>query len=115
MGGKLTMDLRVRKAIDYLATDLRGPFDLERLARHCGMSVSRLAHLFKQQTGASPREYLERHRMQRACQLLRVTALGISEVAAEVGYPDAFYFSNRFRRAFGQSPSRFRGEREGRE
>jgi AraC family transcriptional regulator of arabinose operon len=104
----LAMDFRVRKAIDYLVDDLRKPFRLDMLARHCGASVSRMAHLFKEQTNSSPRQFLERHRMQRACQLLRLTNLSIAEIAAEAGYADAFYFSNRFRRYAGKSPSQYR-------
>ena len=104
----LGMDPRVRKAIDYLVRDLRRPFLLENLARHCGASVSRLSHLFKQQTGSSPQQFIERHRMQHAVQLLRLTNLSIAEVATEAGYADAFYFSNRFHRYAGASPSEFR-------
>ena len=104
----LAMDSRVRKAVDYLVANLREPFVLGKLADHCGVSASRLSHLFKEQTGASPRKFQERHRMQHACRLLRITGLGIAEVAAEVGYEDAFYFTNRFRRYAGKSPSRFR-------
>lgn len=104
----VTMDDRVRKAINYLTTHFREPFLLEPLARHCGVSVSRLAHLFKEQTGNSPQRFLEQHRMQLASRLLRVTNFSVTEVAAEVGYPDPFYFSNRFRRFSGKSPNQFR-------
>jgi len=104
----LAMDARVRKASDYLIARMGEPFALEQLATHCGVSVSRLAHLFKQQMGTSPRNFLEQHRMQHACELLRLTSLTVAEIAAEAGYPDAFYFSNRFRLYAGASPSRFR-------
>jgi len=104
----LAMDPRVRKAIDFLVGDLRRPFLLETLAHHCGASVSRLSHIFKQQTGSSPQQFIERHRMQHAGQLLRLTNLSIAEIAAEAGYDDAFYFSNRFRQYAGASPSEFR-------
>ena len=57
-------------------------------------------------------QFVERHRMQHACQLLRLTSLTIAEIAAEAGYADAFYFSNRFRRYAGASPTQFR-ERQG--
>lgn len=105
-----SIDPRIRTAIDYFVEDLRRPFLLKTLAAHCGLSVSRLAHLFKQHTGMSPQQFLERHRMQRACQLLRLSSLNIAEIADETGYPDAFYFSNRFRKYAGKSPSEFRQE-----
>ena len=109
----LSMDPRVRKAIDHLAANLGEPFDLGTLARHCGSSVSRLSYLFKRETGFSPGQYLEQQRMRHACQLLRLTSLGIAEIAAETGYADAFYFSNRFRRAERTSPSEFRRRHQG--
>jgi AraC-like DNA-binding protein len=31
--------------------------------------------------------------------------LSVAEIAAEVGYSDPFYFSRRFRRAFGHAPA----------
>ncbi len=104
----VTMDGRVRRAIDYLAAQYREPFQMEKLARHSGLSVSRLAHLFTAQTGLSPQRFLERHRMQIASRLLRMTDFTVTEIAAEVGYADPFYFSNRFRHYSGKSPSQFR-------
>lgn len=111
-GAWTRIDPRVHKAMDYLAANLRVPFQLEAVARHCGLSVSRLAHLFKAETGTSPQQYFEQQRMWHAGQLLRVTGLGISEIANEVGYADPFYFSNRFRRYAGKSPTAFRQERK---
>ena len=105
-------DERVRRAADYLSAHLSEPFDLGKLAARCGLSVSRLSHLFKSETGYTPQQFLERRRMRHACHLLRLTGLSISEVAHEVGYDDPFYFSNRFRRSIGQSPLRFRQQRD---
>ena len=112
----LSMDPRVRKAIDHLAENLREPFQLAMLARHCGSSVSRLSWLFKTETGFSPRQFLEQQRIRHACQLLRVTTLPIAEIASETGYADPFYFSNRFRRLVKLSPTAFRRryQRDGR-
>jgi AraC family transcriptional regulator of arabinose operon len=110
----VTMDGRVRRAIDYLAANFREPFQMERLARHSGLSVSRLAHLFTEQTGLSPQRFMERHRLQAASRLLRMTDFTVTEVAGEVGYEDPFYFSNRFRRYSGKSPSQYRAQVPGR-
>jgi len=104
------IDPRVRQAIDYLVIYFRQPFKMETLARHCGISPSRLSHLFKAETQTSPQQFLEKYRIQQACNLLRITRRSIAEIAMEVGYDDSFYFTNRFRRHTGKSPSRFRAE-----
>jgi len=67
-----------------------------------------MAHLFREQIGVPPRQYLEELRLQRAAQLLRSTGLPVGEIAAETGYANAFYFSSRFRKMFGKSPSEYR-------
>jgi len=102
------LDERIRRAVDFLTEKMREPLSLDSLARACGLSVSRLAHLFREQIGMPPQHYLEELRLQRAAQLLRSTGLRIGEVAAETGYTGAFYFSSRFRKKFGQSPSEYR-------
>jgi AraC family transcriptional regulator of arabinose operon len=107
-GPWMRIDPRIRKAMDYLAADLRQPYRMEVLARHCGLSASRLAHLFKEEAGISAQQFSEKQRMWQAGRLLQLTGLGVAEVAAEVGYDDPFYFSNRFRRYAGKSPSQFR-------
>lgn len=103
-----SLDERIRHALELMADRLNEPFSLPALAKGCGLSVSRLAHLFSQQIGVPPQQYLEELRLQRAAQLLRSTGLRISEIATETGYSGAFYFSSRFRKKFGKSPSQYR-------
>ena len=102
------LDERVRRAVEWLGEEWRQPFSLPKLAARCGLSVSRLAHLFKAQVGVSPQQFAERRRLERACQLLRYTGLSVGEIAAETGFESAFYFSKRFRRHLGCSPSELR-------
>ena len=63
-------DERVRRATDYLSINLKKPFQSHEVAAHCGLSVSRISHLFKAQTGESPQQFHERQRLQHATQLL---------------------------------------------
>jgi len=55
--------------------------------------------------GTTPQRFAERLRLDHARHLLERTNLSVSEVAAEVGFDDPFYFSRRFKRAFGKAPS----------
>ena len=102
------IDARVRKAMGYLTEHLREPFSMEELAGHCHVSGSRLAHLFKEQTKTTPQQFFEAQRMRQARNLLRFTGRSVAEVAADVGYDDPYYFTKRFHRHAGESPSAFR-------
>lgn len=109
----MRLDERVRKAMDYLAARPGEPFRLDALAKHCGLSESRLSHLFSEQTGETPQVYSEELRLRLAQQLLVHSGLRVNEVAAETGFTDPFYFAKRFRKFSKCSPSGYR-EREAR-
>lgn len=101
-------DNRVRRAMDYLAARPAEPFRLDALAKHCGLSESRLSHLFREQTGETPQVYSEELRLRLAQQLLVHSGLRVNEVAAEAGFADPFYFAKRFRKFARCSPSEYR-------
>jgi AraC family transcriptional regulator of arabinose operon len=81
---------------------------ISELGRLVGLSRSRFTVLFTQQLKMSPQAYFEAARLGRAAQLLRASHWSIGEIAEEVGYQSPFYFSTRFRRYFGTSPSHYR-------
>lgn len=102
------VDPRVRLAMDYLAAQVEQPFTMAGLARHCGLSPSRLGHLFTHETGTSPQRFSEELKLERARQLLSRTTSSVGEVAEACGYADAFYFARRFARVTGKSPTAWR-------
>jgi AraC family transcriptional regulator of arabinose operon len=102
------IDPRVVRAMDYICRNLAEPVTLAGLAERCGLSVSRLAHLFRAQAGQTPHQFLEMQRMSRAQQLLDLTQQPITAIAAETGFPDLFHFSKRFKRHLGVSPRHYR-------
>lgn len=102
------MDARILQAMDFLCQNLSQSVTLTQLARRCGLSVSRLAHLFREQVGQTPHQFLEMHRMSRARQLLELTQQPVNAIAAEAGFPDLFHFSKRFKHHLGQSPRNYR-------
>lgn len=102
------LDPRIRESMRHMEQHLESPLSLGALARSSNLSVSRFAHLFRQETGTTPQRFQESLRMNKARQLLENTSMRISEVAAETGYDDPLYFSNRFKRWSGHSPSAYR-------
>jgi AraC family transcriptional regulator of arabinose operon len=106
-------DARIRRAMDYLDLNLGHKIVLDDVAAAIGLSPSRLAHLFRAETGQTPQHYLETRRMQRAADLLLRTGFSIQQIAGAVGFESPFYFSHRFKAATGKRPSAFRAAAAG--
>lgn len=106
--GPAGRDKRIQLALHHVQTHLARKLSIEALARRSGMSVSRFAHLFKDETGTTPQQYIESRRMELAGNLLRYSNLTVAEVARACGFEDPFYFSSRFKRHFALSPRAYR-------
>lgn len=102
------IDERLLRAIELVDRNLRADLDVTRLARSANLSVSRFAHLFRSQLGMTPQQFVERRRLDAACRLLELTTRPVTSVAAEVGFTNPLYFSTRFRRHTGLSPTAYR-------
>lgn len=101
-------DARIARAMAFLDTNLAEKLLVDDVAAAVGLSPSRLAHLFRAQTGQTIQGHLEARRMQMAADLLRRTGFPIKQIAASAGFESPFYFSQRFRHWAGQSPLQYR-------
>lgn len=99
---------RIQVVQDFLRTHLVSSFTVAELAKLAGLSVSHFSVLFKASAGIGVVAYVNRLRCARAGELLITTETSIADIAASVGYGDAFYFSRQFRALNGLSPRAFR-------
>jgi len=99
---------RVGRAVAYVAEHHARPLDVATLAAVAGLSPSRFTALFRAHTGTSPMGYVRKVRVDHARRLLADVDLSIKEVAARVGFDDAFHFSKVFRAVDGLAPTRYR-------
>ncbi len=97
----------LRRAVADVATSFAGPLTVTELARRAGLDRSYLYSLFMERLGVSPKDYIARLRIERACALL-ASPLTVAEVARSVGFEDAQVFTRTFRRLKGVPPSAFR-------
>lgn len=102
------MEPRIHRAINLMTADLRREIQIDKLAHTLNLSASRLCHLFKEETGLSPMQYLKAQRMQKAQELLQTTFLNVKEVLLKVGVKDESHFLRDFKKKFGLSPSQYR-------
>ncbi len=102
------MDHRVKEAIELVQLNSKAKLRADHVARELGISVSRLQHLFKHETGTTLIRYLQGVRIERACKLLEETHLSVKQIVSEVGAGDTSHFIRDFRKAQGLSPKRYR-------
>ncbi len=104
-----TMDEQfIRRAVHIVEDSLQEEtFGVEQLAKAIGMSRANLYRKIQAIAGVAPREFVQQIRLRRAAQLLAQNASTISEIAYLTGFSDPAYFSNCFKKQFGQTPSDF--------
>lgn len=78
--------------------------DIKHYADMCNLSISRFQHVFKEQAGLSPREYLMYIRITRASSLLVETNLSVSQIADVLGFSSSTYFIRCFKKQTGKTP-----------
>ncbi|WP_339203908.1 AraC family transcriptional regulator [Paenibacillus sp. FSL K6-3182] len=103
----------VKLVIRYLHNHYQEGITLDFLANQYNYSPRYLSTKFKQQTGASPIEYLIQIRINESKKLLLETRSSLRVIASQVGYADEYYFSRLFKKQTGLSPVRYQAmERE---
>lgn len=99
-------DERIERSIAYIEQHYPDKLCIEQLAKAAGgLSAAAFSRLFRQETGMTPLEYLNKVRMAEAKQRLNTKDCRVKEVAAEVGFRSEFYFSRMFQHRVGVSPT----------
>ncbi len=98
----------VQNVIIYLQTHYVKEIKLEEISKTVNMSLFRLCHIFKKETGMSIGQFLTDYRLLKAKSLLKDTEHNIKKISYQVGYRDPSYFSRTFRKNTGLAPSEYR-------
>lgn len=92
----------------YIPQHISEDLSLPTLAKFAGLSTSRFSHRFREVFGLPPLVYVESCRIEAAKRLMLTTAMSVKEAALSSGFRDPLYFTRRFTKACGQSPSKWR-------
>ncbi len=106
-------DQLIQKAVLIVEKHMEdAKLSVEFLSSELAMSRVHLYKKLQSLTGRSPIEFIRLIRLQRAAQLLQKSQLTISEIAYQVGYNNAKYFSKHFKAEFKMLPSEFANKSE---
>lgn len=98
----------VERIKEIISEGLETDMSLGEIASMVGISVYYMSHLFKRSTGMTVVEYRTLLRVEKAKKLLSESKKSITEISYLCGFSSQGYFSERFSKACGMSPSRFR-------
>lgn len=97
--------------VDYVDAHMDcSQLDVNQIAEELGMSRSKLYTKVKGLTGKSVVEFVLNCRLRRAARLIIEENLTMREVMAHVGIESQAYFTNAFKKVFGETPTSFAGK-----
>ncbi|MGU3472349.1 helix-turn-helix domain-containing protein [Paenibacillus sp. D51F] len=100
----------IAEMISYIDGHLEEDLSLQTLASRFFLSREHVSRRFRQETGNTLSDYVEKLRMDKASRLLLGSSLKIAEISSQVGYSDEKYFSKVFKKHSGCSPGQYRKE-----
>ncbi|MDR1880846.1 MAG: response regulator [Tannerellaceae bacterium] len=81
--------------------------DVNFIASELSMSRSKLYNKIKSMTGKSIMDFIMNQRLRKAARLIIEDEMSIREIMSEVGIESQAYFTNAFKKEFGESPTVF--------
>lgn len=98
----------IKDVIAYLINGYKQRLTLQDIANHIGISPFHLERLFKQETGETPRSYLDKIRIDKAACLLKSSCYSNLEICYEAGFQSSSNFYKVFRNVKQCSPNEYR-------
>lgn len=98
----------LQKALDYIVANLQDPqLSVDSVAALFNLSRMQAYRKIKALTGKSVVEFIKMVRMKQAIKLMDSHRLTLSEIAFEVGFNSASYFTRCFKEEYGKTPSEY--------
>jgi AraC-like DNA-binding protein len=107
LGDEHSID-RTNRAVDYIFAHYGRELTLEEVADYLGMKPTYFSRVFKQATGRSFVEFVNRLRISKSCELLADGDKPVTEVCFESGFNNISNFNRRFQQLKGMTPSHYR-------
>lgn len=105
---------QINTILDYITENAAAPFSMAELCARVGMTESKFSRYFRRATGNTFTDFVNRLRINRACQLLMETDRYVTNICYDVGFNNVANFNRRFLQIKGMTPKEFRRQAEAR-
>lgn len=97
----------IKLALSYINSHINKKISIEDILQEIGLSRYYFFHLFKQNIGMSPIQYINMMRCTQAQKLLSRNEQPIHDIAIQCGFESVSYFSKTFKKYVGLLPSEY--------
>jgi len=99
---------RYKLAVQFIKDNFMEPLTLEVVAERVQISPRQLQRIFRELTGSTFSEYIEKERLVHVCSELSMGSETIDQIAFRNGFSSANYLHYVFKKNFGTTPMQFR-------
>ena len=100
---------QISEAVVYIHEHVLDNIALEDAAHSCGLSLSRFKSKFKEETGITPRAFINNVKIAHSKKLLQ-EGLSVTEVSALLSFDTPNYFATMFKKYTGKTPRQYQAE-----
>lgn len=94
----------------FLDSNYKNKISLNEISNKFFINKFYLIRIFKAEYGITIYDYLNQLRITKAKELLRFTNESISKIGRDSGFPDANYFSRKFKQLTGETPKEYKSK-----
>lgn len=99
---------KINQAVIFIDENFTAKINLSLAARKACMSKFHFSRTFKKKIGINYQDYLNKRRVEKAKELLKIKGLSVRETAFSVGYRDITNFERIFKSVAGLTPSSYK-------
>ena len=101
---------RLLRVVELVHSKMDSELSLEEMAKSAGLSTAHFARMFQKSTGETPHQFVLRHRIERAKEMLRSAEARVLDVALACGFKTQAHFTRVFHRTWGIPPAQYQRE-----
>lgn len=102
---RISPRIEIGRVVEFMHSNLDRKITIKDMSSVAHMSPTHFTRIFKNETGKTPMEYLNKIRLERAKRLIMAGDKSITEIAFECGFSSPSYLSERFRKSYKISPT----------
>ena len=98
----------VKRAISFIRQNYSASLSIKDLCNQLFISKSTLNYCFHKEIGKSVGDYINDMVLEHSRTLLTNNSISINDISNTLGFCDQFYFSRKFKKKYGETPSSYR-------